>query len=62
MFLSSLSSKRFLCIKRFLLFQETLLFQEISFISRDILYFKRFFSAFSMRSKWNSERVCSISA
>lgn len=31
MFLSSLSSKRFLCIKRFLVFQETLLFQEILF-------------------------------
>ena len=26
------------------------------------LYFRRFFSAFSMRSKWNSERVCSNSA
>ena len=50
MFLSSLSSKRFFCVKRdFLYFKK-------------LFYFKRFFSAFSIRSKWNSERVCSISA
>lgn len=55
MFLSSLNSKDSYVLRD-------------SFISKDILdfknlfYFKRFFSAFSIRSKWNSERVCSISA